>query len=161
MATADDTQRRRRYPFRGEASISPALPGRGERAVVTAPGYLVREQHYRGEPIRLWPAADEQRIRQLVYVQGSTGAEIRLRRWEQPGLAIGLGAEGAVRVVVDAKVFAGLGPRCSLARVYLLGEVVTRADIVYPSQEAAMGHPDREADVVAGEAPLRVEVVVD
>jgi len=76
-----------------EAVITPEQPGRNERATIRAAGYLVREQLYTGEPIRLWPARNEALVRQLVYIQGARGTEIRMRRWEGPGFALRLPPE--------------------------------------------------------------------
>src|SRR5688572_24506639 len=77
------------------AVIAPAQPSRNELTTVRAPGYLLREQLYTGEPIRLWPAKNEALVRQLVYVHPTTGAEIRLRRWEGSGFVVGLPPEVA------------------------------------------------------------------
>jgi hypothetical protein len=152
------------------AAITPPQPGRNEPVTVRAPGYLPREQLYTGEPIRLWPAPDDALVRQLVYLQGATGLEIRLRRWESAGfavslpreiadspvaraaferaaadasritgLAIGFGSDGAVRVVFDPAAFAGRPPTCAVARTWLGGEVITRAEIAYRGPETAFG----------------------
>jgi hypothetical protein len=153
-----------------EAVMTPAQPGRNERVTIRATGYLMREQLYTGEPIRLWPAKNEDLVRQLVYVQVATGAEIRMRRWEEPGLVVGLppeiadvpharetferaaarasaatglsigiAADGPVRVVIDPKAFSNQQPACAVARTWLRGDVLTRAEIVYPSAATARG----------------------
>lgn len=77
------------------ATLTPPQPALNAPVTVRAPGYLVREQLYTGEPIRLWPARDEALVRQLVYVQLSTGAEIALRRWDGPGFVLALPGEVA------------------------------------------------------------------
>jgi hypothetical protein len=137
------------------------------------------------------------------------------------GLSIGVGTDGAVRVVVDPPAFVDMPRSCAFARTWLKGDVITRAEIVYPSAESAgggtsgcdrfglaaheLGHvlglqhvgdatalmnpfllatsysaweeeslrimyhhrragnapPDRDADLVASGARLRVEVIVD
>jgi len=156
------------------AVITPAEPGRNERATIRAPGYLVREQLYTGEPIRLWPAKNEGLVRQLVYAQVTTGTEIRMRRWEEPGfvmglppeiadvpraretferaaaqafaatgLAIGIGAGGPVRVVIDPQAFFNQPRSCAFARTWLRGDVITQAEIVYPNAETALGLANR------------------
>jgi hypothetical protein len=153
-----------------EAVVTPPQPGRGEAVTIRAPGYLVREQLHTGEPIRLWPAPDEGRVRQLVYVQGATGAPIPLRRWEGGGLAVGLparvaaspvaraaferaaaeatritgagvglGDTGAARLVFEPAAFAVGPPKCAFARIWLRGEVITQAEIVYRDLETAEG----------------------
>ncbi len=156
------------------ASIAPAQPGRNEPTTVRAPGYLLREQLYTGDPIRLWPATNDALVRQLVYVHATTGAEIRLRRWEDPGfvvglppeiadspraratferavaeasrvtgLAIRLGADGPVRVVIDPVPFVDRPKTCAFARTWIQGDVVTQAEIVYPNVETAWGLANR------------------
>jgi hypothetical protein len=152
------------------AEATPPQPGRNERVTVRAAGYLVREQLYTGEPIRLWPVKNEALVRQLVYVQVTTGTEIRLRRWEAPGvmvslppeiadvshareafeyaaarataatgLSIGIAPDGLVRVVIDPKAFLNQPRRCAIARTWLRGDVITKAEIVYPDAVTAQG----------------------
>jgi hypothetical protein len=151
------------------AVITPAEPGRNERATIHASGYLVREQLYTGEPIRLWPVTNEELVRQLVYVQVTTGAEIRMRRWEGPGFVLGLPPEIAdvphardsfERAAARASAATGLsigiaanGPvrvvidpkaftqprNCAIARTWLTGDVITQAEIVYPDLDTAQG----------------------
>ena len=41
------------------AVVSPPTPGRNERVMVTATGYLVREQLFVLDPIRLWPGSPD------------------------------------------------------------------------------------------------------
>jgi hypothetical protein len=152
------------------AVVTPEQPARNERATVRAAGYLVREQLYTGEPIRLWPAMNEALVRQLVYIQGATGTEIRMRRWEArgfdvslpreisdvphareaferaafeasgvTGLRIGIAGSGSVRVVIDPTAFLNLPRSCGVARLLLLGDVITQGEIVFPDAETAKG----------------------
>ena len=72
------------------ALLNPPGPGRNERMMITAPSYLTREQLYTGEPVRLWPAKDEDYVRQLVYTQATTKAEIRMRRFAGSSFTLGL-----------------------------------------------------------------------
>jgi hypothetical protein len=152
------------------ATVTPPQPGRDAPVTVRAPGYLVREQLYTGDAIRLWPAKDEALVRQLVYQQLSTGAEITLRRWESPGLvvslpaevadlpaassgferaaaeasritglAVSLGKEGAVRVLLEPASFADRPQACAFARIWLRGAVITQAEIAFPGKETLLG----------------------
>jgi hypothetical protein len=152
------------------ASFTPPQPARDAPVTVRAPGYLVREQLYTGDPIRLWPAKDEALVRQLVYVQLSTGAEITLRRWDGPGfvvslpadvadsasarsaferaaadasritgLAIRIGNDGPVRVLIEPASFADRPQTCAIARVWLRGAVITQAEIAFRSRETLLG----------------------
>ena len=74
------------------AIVNPVAPGRNERVVVTAAGYLVREQLFALEPIRLWPAAFDF-VRQIVYTSAVTGTEIPMRRFVGTGFVVSLPPE--------------------------------------------------------------------
>lgn len=53
-----------------EATVSPSRPIPGQSVTVILSGYLAREQRWRGEPIALWPARNEEEretFRELVY----------------------------------------------------------------------------------------------
>jgi hypothetical protein len=49
------------------ADVQPAAPSVGETVVVRAAGYLVREQRFDAQPIRLWPDVGQDFIRSLSY----------------------------------------------------------------------------------------------
>jgi hypothetical protein len=151
----------------------PPQPGRNERVLVGAAGYLTREQLYTGDLVRLWPAPDLDYVRQLVYTR-TTGEEVRMRRREGTGFTIGLppeiaelprardtfeaaaaeasritgleisvGSEGAVQVLIKPEEFAGKPNACASARAFLKGDVITRTEIYYPNLETASGLPKR------------------
>jgi hypothetical protein len=155
------------------AAIRPEQPGRNERILVAASGHLTREQLYTGELIRLWPARDEDYVRQLVYTR-TTGDEVRMRRREGAGFTIGLppeiadlpraretfeaaaaeasritglniavGSQGTVQVIINPDEFAGKPASCASARTFLSGDVITRTEIYYPNLETASGLPRR------------------
>jgi matrixin len=136
------------------ASLSPQTPGRNERVVVSVPGYLVREQLYVLEPIRLWRATLDY-VRQIVYTSAGTGTEIALRRFggtgfvvslppevggdplarnsfegavketsRASGLDVRLGEGGPVRLVIEPDSFAGSPRTCAFTRVWLQGEIL-------------------------------------
>ena len=131
------------------AALSPMAPGRNERVVATAAGYLVREQLFVLEPIRLWPAAFDF-VRQIVYTSAATGSEIPMRRFqgtgfvvslppevdEDPrsrspfeeavkeasrvtGLDIRLGPGGSVRLVIEPDALVGRPQTCGFTRLWL------------------------------------------
>ncbi|HVQ30139.1 MAG TPA: matrixin family metalloprotease [Vicinamibacteria bacterium] len=136
------------------AQVQPQAPGRGERVMVTAAGYLVREQLFVLEPIRLWPASPDY-VRQLVYRSAATGDEIRMRRFggagfvvslppevdgdprarntfeeavketsRASGLDVRLGSSGQVRLVIEPDSFAGSPRTCAFTRVWLQAETL-------------------------------------
>ena len=156
------------------AIVNPVAPGRSERVMVTAAGYLVREQLFVLEPIRLWPETLDY-VRQIVDTSAATGCEIPMRRFggtgfvvslppevdDDPqarstfeeavketsrvsGLDVRLGAEGAVRVVIEPEAFVAIPQTCAFTRLWLQAEtVVLRAEVVYPNVATARGLPNR------------------
>jgi hypothetical protein len=155
------------------ATPQPGQPGRNERVLVAAPGYLTREQLYTGDLVRLWPAPDPDYVRQLVYTR-STGEEVRMRRREGTGFTIGLppeiaelprardtfevaaaeasrvtgleialGSQGTVQIIINSDEFAGRPDTCAFARTFLKGDAITRTEIYYPNLETASGLPRR------------------
>ena len=136
------------------ATLRPEAPGRNERVVATAAGYLVREQLFVLEPIRLWPAAQDF-VRQIVYTSAATGSEIPMRRFggtgfvvtlppeveadmqarstfeeaakensRVSGLDIRLGADGDVHLVIEPEAFMAIPQTCAFTRLWLQAETV-------------------------------------
>ena len=64
------------------AAVTPPTVGYWDAILVTAPGYLPREQMYVRQPIHLWPA-ERAYVRQLVYWEFTDGS-FRSVRWEGP-----------------------------------------------------------------------------
>jgi len=122
--------------------------------MVTAGGYLVREQLFALEPIRLWPAQADF-VRQIVYTSAGTGQEILMRRFggtgfvltlppeiegderarssfevaafetsRVSGLDVRLGPDGPVRLVIDPDAFAGRPRTCGFTNLWLQGDAV-------------------------------------
>jgi hypothetical protein len=136
------------------ATVDPPAPARDQRIMVTAAGYLVREQLFTLEPIRLWPARADF-VGQIVYTSAATGDEIRMRRFggsgfvltlpaeidgdprarsgfeeavretsRVSGLDVRLGPDGPVRLVIDPDSFAGRSQTCGFTRLWLQAETV-------------------------------------
>lgn len=136
------------------AVVNPPAPGRNERVMVTAAGYLVREQLFVLDPIRLWPGSPDF-VRQIVYSSAATGQEIAMRRFggsgfvvslppevegdpqaraafeeavretsRASGLDVRLGAEGVVRLVIEPDSFVGSPQTCAFTRLWLQGETL-------------------------------------
>ena len=122
--------------------------------MVTAAGYLVREQLFVLDSIRLWPAQADF-VRQIVYTSAATGNEILMRRFEGTGfvltlppeiegderartsfeegvretsrvsgLDVRLGPDGPVRLVIDPDAFASRPRICGFTNVWLQGDTV-------------------------------------
>ena len=122
--------------------------------MVTATGYLVREQLFVLDPIRLWPGSPDF-VRQIVYSSAATGQEIAMRRFggsgfvvslppevegdprarntfedavketsRASGLDVRLGAEGVVRLVIEPDSFVGSPQTCAFTRLWLQDEIV-------------------------------------
>jgi Matrixin len=136
------------------AVVNPQAPGRNDRVMVSAAGYLVREQLFVLEPIRLWPASPDF-VRQIVYSSAATGQEIAMRRFggtgfvvslppevdgdprarntfeeavketsRASGLDVRLGADGVVRLVIEPESFVGSPQTCAFTRLWLQEEIV-------------------------------------
>ena len=136
------------------AIVNPVAPGRSARLMVTAAGYLVREQLFVLEPIRLWPATLDF-VRQIVYTSAATGSEIPMRGFGGAGFLVSLppevdddpqarstfeeavkensrvsgkdirlGANGLVRLVIEPEAFVALPQTCAFTRLWLQAETV-------------------------------------
>ena len=136
------------------AVVSPPTPGRNERVMVTATGYLVREQLFVLDPIRLWPGSPDF-VGQIVYSSAATGQEIAMRRFGGTGFVVSLPPEvegdprarntfedavketsrasastcawertGLVRLVIEPESFVGSPQTCAFTRLWLQDETV-------------------------------------
>jgi hypothetical protein len=68
-------------PVVGEMSVP--RPPLGAAILVTAPGYLPREQSFDATPIALWPGNPEY-VAQMVYSWRFTDGRVVLLRWDRP-----------------------------------------------------------------------------
>ncbi len=142
------------------ATITPANPEVGAVVAVRAPGYLLREARFGGQPFFLW-LGDESYVRALVYSPG------RLIKWTVTQVAVDLqipdaearfrDAAGAIERAAGLRLtLAGPGAQVTVrldpgdpafvspdvngfTRVFGQGDVVVRAEIVFRSVDAAVG----------------------
>jgi hypothetical protein len=119
------------------ADVQPAAPALGQTLTVRASGFLVREQRFDGQPIRLWPDLGLDFIRSLSYgvaFQPGVPSE-RLIRWTT-GFSVtaapSLLADPAVRSGLEAAVAETSGASGLPVTIDSTGPVVVRVDATDP-----------------------------
>lgn len=142
------------------ADISPPNPGIGTVTTIRAPGFLVREERFNGQPFYLWPQSPDY-VRAIVYDR--TPPRDRLLRWASgftvssdglegseletladaveessaaSGLAIPVQPGGEVTVVVDpSDVYFEQNPGVvAYTRLYARGNTLVDAEVVFASR---------------------------
>jgi hypothetical protein len=119
------------------ADVQPSAPVLGQTVTIRAPGFLVREQRFDGQPIRLWPDLGLDFIRALSYsvaFQPGVPSE-RLIRWTA-GFSVtapsALLADPAVRSALEAGVAETSRASGLPVTIDAVGPVVVRLDAADP-----------------------------
>jgi hypothetical protein len=144
------------------AEVSPPNPTVGTLTTVRAPGFLVRDAPFTGEPFYLWPQ-DADYVQALIYNEYFPGR--RLSRWttgfavspdgldpsdvetlhegvaeiaRASGLPITVASGGAVTVVVDpaAPRFAQQPPAIAFAQMTFRGNTIVGARVVFEERRS-------------------------
>lgn len=148
------------------AQIAPASPASGQPVTVTAPGYLTRRQIFTGAPFQLW-RAEEEYVHEFVFTEFTDGS-FRTTRWAAPfvitldgdlatndavvaktrevmaeiqrttGMAVTLGAGGAVVIKIDANLLE-THDAVGLARMRYQGANVVGAELSFLSRSEIVG----------------------